>query len=305
MPPDITSRLLARLLDWRYRLEYAALRGVAGLIRVIPLDVAVNSSAAMWTLIAPRLRRHRRALENLAIAFPEKPPEEREAIARAMWGNLGRVMAETMRIDMLIKEPERFDFVNARVLDRYRGKIGPMVAVTLHMGNWELAIWPFTQMGGNPAAIFRMVKNPYVDRYLRDMRKDLYPGGLFGKGQIEQNQRTARIMTDYVRQGGRLGIVSDLYDRQGIAVPFFGQPARSVMVPAMIARRVGARIWMGRCLRVGRESRFRIEAKELFVPRTANQGEDIKATTAAMQAQFEAWVREAPEQFMWSNRRWS
>lgn len=301
MAPD----KLSFLLDLRYRLEYAALRLLAGLIRALPLDVAVSSSAAVWAFVAPKLRRHRRALENLAIAYPDKTPEEREAIARAMWANLGRVMAETMRIDMLIKEPERFELVSKRMFDRYRGKMGPVVGVTLHMGNWELAIWPFTEAGGNPAAIFRMVKNPYVDAYLRDQRKDLFPGGLFGKGQIEENQRTARIMTDYVRQGGRLSIVSDLYDRQGIPVPFFGHPARSVMVPALIARRVGARIWMGRCLRIGSESRFQIELKELRVPRSANQADDIRETTAAMQAQFEAWIREAPEQFMWSNRRWS
>lgn len=301
MAPNNTNLLL----DLRYRLEYAALRLLAGLIRVLPLDVAVSSSAAVWAFVAPKLRRHRRALENLAIAYPDKAPEEREAIARAMWANLGRVMAETMRIDTLIKEPERFEFASKRMFDRYRGKMGPAVGVTLHMGNWELAIWPFTEAGGEPAAIFRMVKNPYVDAYLRDQRKELFPGGLFGKGQIEENQRTARIMTDYVRQGGRLAIVSDLYDRQGIPVPFFGQPARSVMVPALIARRVGARIWMGRCLRIGSESRFRIELKELRVPRTANQADDIRETTAAMQAQFEAWIREAPEQFMWSNRRWS
>ena len=41
------------------------------------------------------------------------------------------------------------------------------------------------------------------------------------------------------------------------------------------------------------------------MPRTANQGEDVRAIMAAMQAQFEVWIREAPEQWMWSNRRWS
>jgi KDO2-lipid IV(A) lauroyltransferase len=300
MPPSTTSLLR----DVRFRLEYAALRLVAGLIRAVPLEVATRHSAAIWALIAPRMRRHQRALENLRIAFPEKTEAEREAIARAMWANLGRVMAETMWIDRLAQQPERFEFVSKSTLDRYRGKLGPAVGVTLHMGNWELAIWPFTEAGGNPAAIFRMVTNPYIDAYLRAQRRALFPGGLFGKGQIEENQRTARIMTDYVRQGGRLSIVADLYDRQGIEVPFFGKPAKSVMVPAMIARRVGARIWMGRCLRVGTASRFRIELLELRVPRTANQSDDIRATTAAMQAQFEVWIREAPEQFMWSNRRW-
>jgi KDO2-lipid IV(A) lauroyltransferase len=31
----------------------------------------------------------------------------------------------------------------------------------------------------------------------------------------------------------------------------------------------------------------------------------MKAALTAMQAQFEAWIRENPEQWMWSNRRWS
>ena len=77
---------------------------------------------------------------------------------------------------------------------------------------------------------------------------------------------------DFVRQGGRLGLVCDLHDRTGLPVPFFGKPAKSVTIPAMIARRVGARIWMARCLRVGKQSRFQIELKELKVPRTAKPG---------------------------------
>lgn len=195
--------------------------------------------------------------------------------------------------------------VSDKVFSRYKDKLGPAVGVSLHMGNWELAIWPLTLAGANPAAIFRLVKNPYVDALLREQRKDLYPGGLFGKGTAEESQRTARIMTDYVRQGGRLGIVADLHDRTGLPVPFFGHPAPSVVGPAMIARRVGARIWLARCLRVGTSSRFEIELKELRVPRTSNQAQDIRDITAAIQRQFEAWIREAPEQWMWSNRRWS
>jgi KDO2-lipid IV(A) lauroyltransferase len=72
----------------------------------------------------------------------------------------------------------------------------------------------------------------------------------------------------------------------------------------MIARRLGARIWMSRCLRVGNQSRFQIELKELKVPRSANQADDVKWITTEMQKQFETWIREAPEQWMWSNRRW-
>jgi KDO2-lipid IV(A) lauroyltransferase len=176
------------------------------------------------------------------------------------------------------------------------------------MGNWELAILPFTWAGANPAAVYRSVTNPYVDRYLRAQRKDLYPDGLFGRGNVGEHgddQKTARAIMDFVRRGGRLGLVCDLYDRTGMPVPFFGKDAKTQAIGAMIARRVGARIWLSRVKRIGTSSRFQIELKELRVPRTANQAEDIRWTMTHMQEQFEAWIRDAPEQWMWSNRRWS
>ena len=110
---------------------------------------------------------------------------------------------------------------------------------------------------------------------------------------------------DYVRQGGRLGFISDLYDAQGVEVPFFGYPAKSMPIAAMIARRVGARIWIGRCIRIGKRACFDINVNELRIPRTNNQAEDIRSITAAIQRHFEGWIRENPDQFMWSNRRWS
>lgn len=306
-----TVRIPPPLRDLQFRAEYALLRLVVGLVRALPLDFAVAASAKSWRVLAPLISRvrHQRALDNLAIAFPEKSEEERRQIALAHWENLGRVMAETMQIDRILRDPSRIEIESIEVFSRYKDKLGPIVGVSLHMGNWELAIWPLVVAGANPAAIYRSVNNPYVDRFLRAQRKDLYPGGLFGRGRVEgdhdESQRTARIITDYVRRGGRLGLVCDLHDRSGIPVPFFGKPARTQAIAAMIARRVGARIWMARCLRIGNESRFRVQLKELKVPRTANQSNDVRTAMELMQLQFEEWVREAPEQWMWSNRRWS
>jgi KDO2-lipid IV(A) lauroyltransferase len=299
------------LRDLQFRLEYALLRLIVGIVRIVPLDVATHLSAWSWRRLAPLInpKRHKRALGNLRIAFPEKSEAERTAIALAHWENLGRVMAETMRIDQVIADPTRLVIRNPKVFERYSSKLGPIVGASLHMGNWELAIWPLTIAGADPACVYRSVNNPYIDRYLRYQRRDLYPGGMFGRGKVEgdhgESQKTARIIMDFVRCGGRLGVVCDLYDRSGLPVPFFGKDARTVAIPAMIARRAGARIWMSRCMRIGKDSRFEIELKELRIPRTANHGEDVKWATAAMTRQFEEWVREMPEQWMWSNRRWS
>lgn len=305
----MTSRSWLR--DLQFRLEYGALRCVVGFVRILPLDTATKWSASVWRLLAPILarKRHLRALSNLAKAFPEKTDEERNGICLAHWENLGRVMVETMWVDRLIKEPERVDIISKSTFDRYRNKMGPIVGVSLHLGNWELAIWPLTLANTNPAAVYRSVNNPYVDDYLRYQRRDLYPGGLFGRGKVEgdhgDDRKTARVITDFVRNGGRLGMVCDLYDRTGIPVEFFGKPAKTQAIGAMIARRVGARVWLTRCRRVGTQSRFEIELVELRVPRTKNQGEDIREMMGEMQKQFEVWIRESPEQWMWSNRRWS
>lgn len=301
----------ALLRDLQFRFEYALVRAVVFVVRAVPLDTAGRLSAAFWRRFAPLLspKRHNRAVDNLRIAFPDMSEEQRLEIAIRHWENLGRVMVETMRLDHVTSDPSRIEIANKDVFNRYANKLGPIVGASLHLGNWELAIWPLTVAGANPAAVYRTVNNPYVDRYLRDQRKDLYPDGLFGRGRVEgdhgESQKTARAIMDYVRRGGRLGVVCDLYDKTGLPVPFFGKDAPTVSIPAMIARRTGARIWMSRCMRIGDESRFRIELKELRVPRTANQSDDVKWATAEMTRQFEDWVRETPEQWMWSNRRWS
>jgi KDO2-lipid IV(A) lauroyltransferase len=295
----------------QFRLEYLLLRAIVGIVRVVPLDVATHFSAWCWRRLAPVInpKRHNRALDNLRIAFPEKSESERKKIALAHWENLGRVMAETMRVDQIIADPSRLKIRNQKVFERYASKLGPIVGASLHVGNWELAIWPLTIAGANPACVYRSVNNPYIDDYLRYQRRDLYPGGMFGRGKVEgehdESQKTARVIMDFVRRGGRLGVVCDLDDRSGLPVPFFGKDARTVAIPAMIARRTGARIWMSRCMRVGKDSRFEIELKELRIPRTANHSDDVKWATAEMTRQFEEWVREMPEQWMWSNRRWS
>lgn len=302
---------VSRLRDLQFRVEFALLKGVVGAVRLLSLERSVRLSAQAWRRLAPLLspKRHQRALDNLAIAFPDMALQERQRIALAHWENLGRVMAETMQMDRILAERDRITVMDPHVFHRYHDKFGPLIGVSLHMGNWELAAWPLTEAGKSPAAVYRSVNNPYVDEYLREQRADLYPSGLFGRGKVEgdhgDNQRTARLITDFVRRGGQLAMVCDLYDRSGLEIPFFGKEARTQAIAAMIARRVGARVWMARCVRLGTESRFRIELKELRVPRSRNQSNDVREMMTEMQQQFEAWVREFPEQWMWSNRRWS
>jgi Kdo2-lipid IVA lauroyltransferase/acyltransferase len=291
------------LLDLRQRLEYAVLLAAVLLVRAMPLDMATAVSARVWRFIAPKTRRHRRALKNLEKAMPEKTPAEREAIALGMWDNLGRVMAETVQLDRVLKDPSRVEFEDPALIARYKDKMGGFVIAGPHMGNWEIGILPAHATNSHPAGVYRIVENPYVDRYLRKKRSVLYPGGLFAAKGDEGLATIIQIST-HVRAGCALGMVADLVDWKGVQVPFFGHLTYATTAPAWLARRAGTRLVVGRCLRIGKQSRFKIAVKELKVPRTDRPDEDIRDLTADIQRHFEAWIREHPEQWMWSNKRW-
>lgn len=299
------------LRDIRHRAEYALLRTVIGAVRLLPLDLASNLFARATQVIARGGRRHKNALANLRIAYPDMPEEQREEIVMEMWDNIGRVIVETMQIDRILDEPDRIEVENLPMVLRYKNKMGATIAATMHMGNWELASWPLALAGSPTAAVYRLISNPYVDEYLSEKRKALFPGGLFGKGGWKTRSTgfdTARQLGRFIRERGRndtasLGFVADLYDKNGVSVPFFGQQVKFSPFPALLVRRLNARMWIGRCIRIGKTSRFRVNVVEVKVPRTGNEQDDIQAVTASVMKQFEEWIRETPGQYMWSNKR--
>jgi lauroyl/myristoyl acyltransferase len=95
-----TMKPPSHLWNLHLRLAYAALRAITGLARLLPLRMAVSWSAALWRILAPRLnpKRHRMALENLSIAFPEKSGQERLAICLAHWEILAASLSKQCRL---------------------------------------------------------------------------------------------------------------------------------------------------------------------------------------------------------------
>lgn len=308
-PPVVVSETTdAARPSLRHRMEYVALRIALRLVRRISVERLSGIGARVMRCIGPRLRQNRRALANLAVAFPEKSEAERRAIARAMWANMGRTFAETLVLDRMVDGPSRILIVDGQEWIKRTAEPGPIVGCTLHMGNWELAIWPFNVFERPPTGVYKPLDNPLIDAWLKETRLILFPGGLLGKGDREDRdgtgQRTARKLIDRARSGGALGFVVDHFDRRGDPVPFLGRTSRFTTAPAGIARHLGARVLLGRCRRVGETSRFVYDVRELSVPRSKDKKADAMALTAAMFAVFEEWIREYPEQWMWWNTRW-
>ena len=239
---------------------------------------------------------------NLGLAFPEKTGPERRTLAHEVSRHFGRSALDIIRIQRLRPDQllETVEVVGWEHVERSVALGRGVFFLTAHMGSWEVAaLVTGLRLEAGLAVVNRPLDNPLLEVELDRVRR-LYGNHVFGKRSI------AREMIRQLKHGGGVGILIDqrVEADVGVAVPFFGHPAKSMPIAAMIARRVGARIWIGRCIRIGNRACFDVNVNELRIPRTSNQAEDIRSITAAIQRRFETWIRETPEQFMWSNRRW-
>lgn len=284
-----------RSKELKYRLEYGGLRAFAWLVRRLPLETASDLSGWLWRKIAPRLKRHNRALTHLAASFPEMSEAERERIALDMWDVLGRTFAETFYLPEIFASGR----IDASGLEELRQHIGKgMVICAAHQGNWEVASMGLVQIDAHPSGLYQRVKNPFVDAWVRDMRAPYYPAGLFQK-----DPSTPMKLMRFLKRGGCMAMLADLRDSTGLKVPFFGRLAPTTPFPAMMARGLGLPLYAGRIVREP-GVRFRLSVERIDYPVTDDKEADILAATAAIQAAFEATIRRRPEQWMWAHQRW-
>jgi Kdo2-lipid IVA lauroyltransferase/acyltransferase len=280
----------------RHRLEHIVFRAAQAAATALPLEAVSLSSGLAWRLIAPHLHRQERALNNLKLAYPELSLKERKRIAAAMWENLGRTFGEAFHLREIAAQ-KRVRFEPMEQLDEIiRG--GPCVVCGLHLGNWELVAYASKLMGASFTGVYQRLSNPLVDEETRKLRDFLYEGGLLPKTPV-----TARALMKTAKSGGYPAFLADLRDDNGAAVPFFGAPALSTVFPALLARKTGLPLYAGAAFREPKV-RFVIRAARVEVPHTADQAADAIAGTAALHAQFEAFIRQAPEQWMWAHRKW-
>ena len=285
------------LKDLRLRLEFVVVWLAIVIARAMPLQVASWLSGKLWRLIAPRLSRQKRALVNLELAFPEKSPGERKAIAAAMWENLGRTFAESFCIPTVIKS-DRIVFEPAESFDAAASGAKPFIVCGLHLGNWEILAHGGQRLGISLIGVYQRLSNPYVDALTRSLREPLYKAGLTPKTPV-----AARVLLGAIKDGACPCFLADFRDDNGPFVPFFGQPARSTVFPALLARRTGVPLYAGAAFRRP-GGRFSIRIVPIAMPHTNNSAADALAATKTLQRQFEAFIREAPEQWMWAHRKW-
>lgn len=295
-------------LPWYKRLRDHALSAAVWtlirLLRSVSAQTAANAGAFWATRIGPHTSIHQRALRNLKRAFPEKTDAEREAIARGMWDNMGRVGGEFVHLDHIWQynmwEPakSRIEVSGATqfVAMRYDNK--PALIFTAHLANWELPAIAAAAQGLDSAVLFRPPDNAYFAELLLRMR-----GQVMGNLVAASHVAVFELAT-VLDQGKHLGILVDQDRRGGPTVNFFGHPCTANPTIARLARLYDCPVHGVRVIRLP-EGRFRITCTPpLNLPRGADGKIDVDASMQMITSVVEDWVREYPEQWTWFYRRW-
>ncbi len=289
------------------RFEYLALRALVGTLGLLPRSVARALGAAIGSLVYRLLSRLRRTgMQNLALAFPQKPLAEREAVLRGVYRSLGWQLAEFCLMSRYTPA-QASQFIRYEGLENYlaaRDRGQGVLVLTGHLGAWELSSFYHSLVGYPMSLVIRRLDNPLVDAFVNRIRC------LHGNRVIHKDD-FARGLLKAMQQGETVGILMDtnMTPPQGVFVPFFGVQACTATAMARIALRSQAAVVPGFLLwepaeHNGKGSYVLHFGTPIEMVRSGDTEADILANTALFTAAIESYIRHAPDQWLWVHRRW-
>lgn len=285
---------------FKHRLEYALVTALDALFHLMPLRRAVTFGEGFGLFMSHVIpKRNRLILSNLAHAFPEKTEAERERIAKAMWRNLGRTAGEFLLMPEILSRPREFPIVweGLEHMEKAVGEGRGVIVIAAHYSNWEILGVDIRRRFPNFKAIARPMRNPFVEAWVRSKR------GSSGMDTI-LHREAVRASLKWVKSKNVIGILVDqnLYTG-GVFVDFFGRPAATTTLPAILHARTQAPVLITYSLREGDGFRFVFESP-VNPPAGVAEQNQVEAHTQEIAKRFEAIIRRKPENWFWIHNRW-
>ena len=210
------------------------------LLRLLPAALASWLGGWLSVNVARRQMklRDQRARNNLAILRPDLDEATREAMLTRRWFNLGRTMAELTNIDRLIDN----NHVTVEDAEGYRQVLdgpGPMIALAVHLGNWDLLAAHIKASTDRPGlGVYAPPESPEQAAMLKRARSSYMGEAITGDG-------AARGILKHLTTKDRatLYILLDERREKQVWFPRFGrdlEPSGNFSVALRLARKVGA-----------------------------------------------------------------
>ncbi len=292
----------------RHQIEYAAAAALLGMARFLP-ERGVHGlfqGIARMAYLAMGQRREL-ALRNLAIVFPDMSPRERRRIAVRSYQNIGDalalnalVMANRITDERLLGMIETDGWED--FLRRKAGYKEGVLAVTGHLGNWELLPhYAGLALDGQLHAIARQSDNPIIERKLVMPLRERFGTKVFYK------KHALLHVVKAVRRGAVCALLLDqkLNPPEGFYIDFCGRRAPTGGTPALLQIRFGIPVQPVFMVRTGHQ-KYRLILPEPIPWEEHGDPveEQVRALTILHQNLMEQMIRRYPEQWFWMHNRW-
>jgi len=283
---------------------YLLIRSIVGFAQMLSVEQSYSLARALAKLMYKFDKRHREVgLENLRLAFGDQyDATQRDQIVRGVYEHFSKMIMEILHI------PRKLDVTNWReritlvgheaVLDRLMDG-GPMIMLSGHFGNWEMAGYLFGVFGFPPSSVARTLDNPHLESFLRRFRERTGQKLIPKTGGYDQ-------MLDVLRNGGVLSFLADQdAGQRGLYVDFFGRPASTHKAIALLAIEHNAPVVVGYARRTGPGFRYEVGCDAIIEPdEWTGTAEDARLLTQRYTSALEKIIRRDPEQYLWLHRRW-
>ncbi len=271
---------------------------IVGLIRLaLVLPYKARIAFVGWVVqhvIGPVAGYRARALENLAMIWPQMPQERRAEIASKCLNNVGRSFIENYSARDFPKRMAKNTPTGAGVaaLEKAAEQGKPVILVTGHYGNYEAMRACLVARGYDIGGLYRNMKNPYFNaHYVQTMEA-------FGGPVFPQGRRGTAGFVRHLKEGGQLVLLFDQHVFGAPALDFLGQPANTALSAAELALRYDALLIPFYGIRQADGVSFDT-VLEAPVPHS-----DAVTMTQALNDSLTARVKADPEQWFWVHRRW-
>ena len=219
------SRLNRRYL-LRYRLESYVLRGLYYLICAAGPEMCWHCARHVARFVWRMGIRRTTVMTNLRIAFPEKGDAELAEIGRKSFEHFAAVCVDIVLARRLVSRSNFERRINVtgwarRYLDEHgeralRERARGIVFITGHFGNWELSSGIFSMLGVHVAPVYRMPQNPFIAKFLKQIRLDRHTKFIERRGAVNE-------MLRHLDGGGNVGFLFDQEAIWGMPINFFGK----------------------------------------------------------------------------------
>ncbi len=285
---------------------YLAVRIAACFLQMLSYEASLRIARLLAWLIYRVDRRHRLvADDNLQQAFPgELSEEQRDEMVREVYLHFCTLLMVMIHLPRKLRPTTWKDYLElpeSPVMLEWMLSGRPMLLVTGHFGNWEMGGYAIAMFGFATHAIARALDNPYLDRYLRELRQRT------GQTILDKNGDFDRIQAVLDANGPLATLGDQDAGPKGLFVSFFGRPASTHKAIAYLALEHDVPMLVVGVPRIGEPMRYRIEVEDVILPEeyaSVGRADAARAITERFTRALERLVRRHPEQYFWLHRRW-